>query len=209
MLSDAEPLGASGETGVPLPSASTILAEVGAKVHAIRKEKGLTLAQLSKATSLSPAIVSQIERGLANPSFTTLAHLAHGLEIPLGRLFPDRGASGSPVVHRADRRDLTGVVPEVAGEANHELLTPESARSIQVLWVVTPPGSDTSGDPITHRGEEFGLILSGKKDVHVGDARYVLDVGDSITFDSTTPHWYQNPYDEECVAIWVNSPPIW
>ncbi|WCI09578.1 helix-turn-helix transcriptional regulator [Arthrobacter sp. OVS8] len=62
----------------------------------MRKEKGMTLAKLSDITGLSPAIVSQIERGLANPSFTTLAQLAHGLDIPVGKFFIGQEETRSP-----------------------------------------------------------------------------------------------------------------
>jgi len=193
----------------PALAVDAILANVGIQVRALRKEKGLTLAELSEATNLSPAIVSQIERGLANPSFTTLAQLAHGLGIPVGKLFPSHSENRSPVVRRADRRDLKGVAPEAVGEAVYELLTPDLNRTIEALWVVTPPGHDTSADPFTHGGEEVGIILSGKKDVYLDGQKYELEAGDSITFDSTIPHWYKNSYDETCVAIWINSPPTW
>ena len=74
-------------TGSSPAGTSVLLATVGNKVRNMRKDKGMTLAKLSEVTGLSPAIVSQIERGLANPSFTTLAQLAHGLDIPVGKFF--------------------------------------------------------------------------------------------------------------------------
>jgi transcriptional regulator with XRE-family HTH domain len=193
----------------PALAVDTILASVGSKVHALRKEKGLTLAELSEITRLSPAIVSQIERGLANPSFTTMAQLAHGLGIPVGKLFPSHDDAKSPVVRKADRRNLVGAVQEGNGEAVYELLNPDLNGTIEALWVITPPGHDTSENPFTHGGEEVGIILSGKKDVFLNGQRYVLEAGDSITFDSTIPHWYKNSYDEPCVAIWITSPPTW
>ena len=73
---------------------SVLLATVGNKIRNMRKDKGMTLAKLSEVTGLSPAIVSQIERGLANPSFTTLAQLAHGLDIPVGKFFLGRKKPG-------------------------------------------------------------------------------------------------------------------
>ncbi|GAB3557663.1 helix-turn-helix domain-containing protein [Spelaeicoccus albus] len=194
----------------PAPSVDALLAGVGSKVRAMRKEQGLTLANLAELTGLSPAIVSQVERGLANPSFTTLAQLAHGLEIPVGKLIPDHAPeSRSPVVRKADRRDLRGVAPEALGEAAYELLTPDLNGTLEANWVVTPHGHDTSDTPFTHGGEEFGIVLSGKKDVYLNGQRYVLEAGDSITFNSTIPHWFTNSYDETCVAVWVNSPPTW
>ncbi|EAR25286.1 Transcriptional regulator, MerR family protein [marine actinobacterium PHSC20C1] len=166
----------------------------------------MTLAQLAAKSELSPAIVSQIERGKANPSFTTLAQLAHGLEIPVGRFFVGHAEPASPVVRSGDRRNLKGVTRESVGEAVHELLTPEQNGLIEAQWIVSPPGHDTSATPFHHGGEEFGIVMSGKIDVYLDGERHTLTAGDSITFASTTPHWYVNRYEESCVAIWVSTP---
>lgn len=187
----------------------SLLVSVGSQVKALRKERGLTLSQLSELTGLSPAIVSQIERGLANPSFTTLVQLAHGLGIPVGRFFPTQEESTSPVVRKDERRNLKGTARESNGGEVYELLTPNLNGSLEVHWIVSPPGSDTSATPFRHGGEEFGVVLSGKKDVYLDGELYVLEAGDSITYASDVPHWYMNPYDEACVSIWVNTPPTW
>lgn len=103
------------ETPAP-PATSELLATVGNKVRTMRKAKGMTLARLSDITGLSQAIVSQIERGLANPSFTTLAQLAHGLDVPVGRFFIGQDESKSPVVRKSDRRNLKNVTRESVGK---------------------------------------------------------------------------------------------
>jgi DNA-binding XRE family transcriptional regulator/mannose-6-phosphate isomerase-like protein (cupin superfamily) len=175
----------------------------------MRKEKGMTLADLSDITGLSQAIVSQIERGLANPSFTTLAQLAHGLDIPVGKFFIGQEDSKSPVVRKSERRSLKGVTRESVGEAVHELLTPGLNGAIEAQWIMTPPGHDTSANPFRHSGEEFCYIVSGRKDVYLDGVCHSLEEGDSITYSSEIPHWYKNSYEEVCVAIWVNVPHAW
>jgi transcriptional regulator with XRE-family HTH domain len=190
-------------------SLGTLLATVGNQVRTLRKEKSLTLTQLAERTGLSPAIVSQVERGLANPSFTTLAQLAHGLEIPVGRFFLGQDETKSPVVRKNQRRNLKGVARKAVGEAVYELLTPDLNGSIEAHWIVSPPGHDTSATPFRHGGEEFGIILSGRKDVYLDGECHTLEAGDAITYSSNIPHWYINRYEETCVAIWVNSPPTW
>jgi transcriptional regulator with XRE-family HTH domain len=198
----------STTSSAPLAT-SALLATVGNKVRSMRKEKGMTLAKLSEITGLSPAIVSQIERGLANPSFTTLAQLAHGLDIPVGKFFIGQEETRSPVVRKADRRNLKGVTKKSVGEAVYELLTPDLNGALEAQWIVSPPGHDTSNTPFRHSGEEFGIILSGRKDIFLDGECYTLEEGDSITFSSDTPHWYKNSYEEVCVAIWVNAPHAW
>ncbi|TDW29830.1 helix-turn-helix domain-containing protein [Cryobacterium psychrophilum] len=195
------------KTGVASAALSGLLATVGTMVHSLRKEKGMTLAQLAETSGLSPAIVSQIERGKANPSFTTLAQLAHGLEIPVGRFFFGHDEPVSPVVRGTDRRNLQGVTRESVGEAAHELLTPDQNGLLEAQWIVSPPGHDTSATPFHHGGEEFGIVISGKIDVYLDGERHTVEAGDSMTFASTIPHWYINRYEEPCVAVWVSTPP--
>lgn len=191
------------------PGLGALLTTVGHKVKSMRKDKNMTLAQLSDVTGLSQAIVSQIERGLANPSFTTLAQLAHGLGVPVGKFFHGEDETKSPVVRRSQRRNLKGVARKAVGEAVYELLTPDLNGSLEAHWIVSPPGHDTSATPFRHGGEEFGVILSGKKDIYLDGECYTLEEGDSITYSSEIPHWYINRYEEVCVAIWVNTPPTW
>ncbi|MFC0453261.1 helix-turn-helix domain-containing protein [Rhodococcus jostii] len=188
---------------------SALLTTVGNKVRSMRKEKGMTLAQLSEVTGLSQASVSQIERGLANPSFTTLAQLAHGLDIPVGKFFIGQPDSKSPVVRKHERRNLIGVTKKSMGEAVYELLTPDQNGALEAQWIETPPGHDTSATPFRHSGEEFGIILAGRKDIYLDGECHSLEAGDSITFSSDIPHWYKNSYEEVCVAIWVNAPHAW
>ncbi len=190
-------------------TASAQLTVVGDKVRSMRKEKGMTLARLSEITGLSPAIVSQIERGRANPSFTTLWQLANGLGIPVGKFFIGQPESKSPVVRKHERRNLVGVTKKSMGEAVYELLTPDLNGTLEAQWIETPPGHDTSATPFRHSGEEFGIILSGRKDIYLDGECYSLEAGDSITFSSEIPHWYKNTYDEVCQAIWVSAPHAW
>ena len=191
------------------PAVADLLEGIGDTVRALRKKQKLTLAELADATGLSSAIISQLERGLANPSFSTLAQLAHGLDIPVGKLLPSYHETKSPVVRKDERRDLRRSTPEGMGHAVYELLVPDLNGALEGLWVVTDPGHDTSSTPFTHGGEELGLIISGRLDVCIGGDLYSLEAGDSIRLDSTKPHWFRNSSEEQCVAVWVSTPPTW
>lgn len=194
---------AGSETSV---DAGRLLAAVGAKVRELRKGRGLTLEQLAEVTGLSTGIISQIERGKANPAFTSLAQLARGLNIPVGRLFHVQERS-SPVVRKGERRRLDH--HGLRSDDVYELLTPDLDGALEATWLETSPGSDTSATPLRHNGEEFGLVLSGVKDVYLDGVRHRLHAGDSIRYASTIPHWYVNPGDEVCTSVWVITPPTW
>lgn len=190
------------------PDLDALVATVGIQIRALRKQAGLTLDDLSKRSGVSTGLLSQIERGKGNPSFATLVQIAHGLDIPIGRLF-HLTEQISPVVRRDERRSLDFHGVHGPKDARYELLTPTINGALEVLWVETRPGHDTSATPFRHNGEEFGIVLSGVKDVYLDGVRHRLEAGDSITYSSSVPHWYANPGAEPSTSIWVITPPSW
>lgn len=192
--------------GIPMES---MLTDFGGRVRSLRKERKLTTERLSELAGVSAGLISQIERGHGNPSFATLVQLAHGLQLPVGQLLqPDE--TENVVVRKEDRRRLDSHGLANGDGGVYELLTPDLNGSLEANWVVTPPGYDTSHTPYRHNGEEFGIVLSGTKDVYLDGVQHRLNAGDSIRYASTIPHWYVNPSEtEECTAVWVSTPPTW
>jgi len=192
--------------GIPMES---MLTDFGARVRTLRRERNLTTERLAELAHVSAGLISQIERGHGNPSFATLVQLAHGLQLPVGQLLqPDE--TTNVVVRKSQRRRLDSHGLAAGDGGVYELLTPDLNGALEANWVVTPPGYDTSAAPYQHNGEEFGIVLSGTKDVYLGGVRHRLQAGDSIRYASTIPHWYVNPSEtEECTAIWVSTPPTW
>jgi transcriptional regulator with XRE-family HTH domain len=199
---------AAGDKGANGAAMAVMLTDLGARVRSIRKDRQLTTEKLAELAGVSAGLISQIERGHGNPSFATLVQLAHGLQLPVGQLLqPDE--TERVVVRKDQRRRLDSHgLPGDGGV--YELLTPDLNGSLEANWVVTPPGYDTSATPYRHNGEEFGIVLSGTKDVYLDGVQHRLHAGDSIRYSSTIPHWYVNPSDtEECTAVWVCTPPTW
>lgn len=193
-------------SGLPMDS---MLVDFGSRVRMLRKERQLTSEKLAELAGVSVGLISQIERGRGNPSFATLVQLAHGLQLPIAQLL-EPNETERVVVRKDERRRLDSHGLASGDGARYELLTPDLNGSLEANWVVTPPGYDTSETPYRHNGEEFGIVLSGIKDVYLDGVRHRLHAGDSIRYASTIPHWYANPSDtEECTAVWVSTPPTW
>ena len=74
--------------------------EIGPRLQALRKEQNLTLADLAMLSGVSRSMLSEIERGKANPTYGTLWHLTRALNIDLNSLIS--GVSEE----RGDRIDL-------------------------------------------------------------------------------------------------------
>lgn len=182
-----------------------LLRAVGGKIRELRGQRKLSLQALSDLSGISIGVVSEIERGIGNPSINTLVQLAHALKISVAALFqvPDQP---SPVVRKSERRTLD-TREDVEGDAKLELLTPSLTGALEVVWVTAPPGYDTSATPFSHPGEGFGVVISGRHEVWLDGTRHVLEAGDSISYQCSTPHWYRNPGPETVEAVWVVTPP--
>ncbi|HLI23798.1 MAG TPA: helix-turn-helix domain-containing protein, partial [Acidimicrobiales bacterium] len=188
------PPGKAGATKAP--GADDLTRGVGARVRQLRKARGFTLDQLVERSGVSIGTLSQLERGLANPSLAILAQVAHGLGTALPSLL-DVPPAASPVVRRSQRTRLQ-LHDGASGDGTasegvtYELLTPGADRLLEVLWVETEPGHSTESTPFVHAGEEVGIVIQGVSEVHVGDESYLLRRGDAISYASSIPHWFRN-----------------
>ena len=176
---------------------------VGQEIKRLRKLREWTLEQLASRSGVSAGLLSQVERGHGNPSFNTLVQVAHALGIPVARLVAGEQMA-SPVVRRERRRRL-----DLGDDALvlAEMLTPRLDSALEAIRIVTEPGYSTKDTPFVHDGEEFGIVLEGTHAVNVGGTHYVLRAGDSISYSSTIPHWYENPGEVTSVSLWVVTPP--
>jgi transcriptional regulator with XRE-family HTH domain len=200
-------------------TAGTTPVELGQSIRDLREQRGLSLRELARRVNVSPSFVSQIELGKANPSVGTLYSLLSVLGTTLDDLIAGRGGAGPAPTDppRADghppdawprvdepvqpatgrqRVEMSGVV--------WERLTHDHDPHVDFLHVEYAPGSSSCAPDrmMRHGGREYGHLLRGRLDVQVGFETHSLGPGDSIHFNSMTPHRLSNPYDEPCVAVW-------
>lgn len=187
--------------------ATGVLAKFAAKLQELRAARGFSIDELAEKATLSSGLLSQLERGVGNPSFLTVAKIAYALAAPIGTFF-EGPRTGGTVVRRHERKRLTPRVHGAAKGPIYELLTPDVHRKLEVIYVELPPRMSSNREqPFSHEGEECGVLLSGVLEVHLGDETYVLEAGDSIYYASVIPHWYNNPRREPAHSIWVVTPP--
>lgn len=189
---------------------------IGARLRQRRLELGITARELARRVDCSPSLISQVERGRAVPSVSTLWALVTELRMSMDRLFdpaqegaadsgenakgtPD-GEPGGPVLRRNARPRITlerGVV--------WERLTAVAGKDMEFLEVCYRVGQSVpdAEHAIQHTGQEYAVIIEGALSTQIGFDHYVLEVGDSLTFDSTIPHRFWNAGDVPARAIWV------
>ncbi len=122
----------------------------------------------------------------------------NGASDPTAPEFAPHPQSPTPIVH-ADARPTI----ELKGGITWSRLT-ALAESVAEFLEITYAPSATSGAHMSHHeGREFGLILEGELIVELGFELYTLHAGDSIIFDSTTPHRLTNKDTQPMRALWV------
>jgi transcriptional regulator with XRE-family HTH domain len=163
-----------------------------------------TVEELADRAGVSAGLISQIERGIGNPSFATLLRLANSLGVPLASMFTDPSETQNHMlVRRADRRRIEipsqGIVME--------LIVPDADRKLGVINMTIPAHFDGAEVPHSHEGEECVVVQTGTLVASVGGQEFTLGEGDSLTYDATLPHWWSNHTDTAAVMVAISTPP--
>jgi DNA-binding transcriptional MerR regulator/quercetin dioxygenase-like cupin family protein len=172
---------------------------IGPRLRQERVSKKKSLAEVAKAAEISVGFLSAVERSNMSASVGTLRKLARFYGMNVLDLF-EHEDSTHPVVRKNERKALSG-----GSGVNMELLARGHTVLEPHLFRVAPGGG--SGSAYSHEGEEFMYMLQGELEIHLGDERYRLRAGDSMNFQSSTPHEWRNPGKRETVILWVNTPP--
>ena len=179
--------------------------DIGQNIRDARKRKGLTLALLADKCRCSTSLISQIETGAINPSFSTLKTISDALEISMAMLVATgqlaNGVSFS-LMKATERKTLV-----TEGGVKFQLLSRGVGLSCEFILNEWPPGTSTGRERYTHDGEECGFLLEGELEVEIEDTVHHMESGDTITMLSSVPHRVSNPGAKKAIAIWVNSVP--
>jgi DNA-binding transcriptional MerR regulator/mannose-6-phosphate isomerase-like protein (cupin superfamily) len=172
----------------------------GQRFRRLRTRRGLSLAHVARATGVSVGFLSALERGQMRSSIATLRRIARFYRTNILSLF--EAAGENPRLVRSTDRKILETTPGV----RMELLAWGNTVMEPHLFRVKPGGG--SGESYTHEGEEFLHILRGEFHIWLdGNEHYQLKAGDSLYFESSTPHRWKNPGRTETWLLWVNTPP--
>ena len=183
---------------VSVPAENTI--SPGARFRRLRQRRGLSLAQVAKATGVSVGFLSALERGQMSASIATLRRIARYYRTNILSFF-EPAKDNSRLVKPAGRKIL-----ETTKGVRMELLAWGNTAMEPHLFRVKPGGN--SGESYTHEGEEFLHVLRGQFEIWLNqDEHYLLEPGDSLYFQSSMPHRWKNPGKKEAWVLWINTPP--
>ncbi|MGW6731783.1 helix-turn-helix domain-containing protein [Streptomyces sp. NPDC055013] len=201
---------------------------VGTRIRQARLARGTSLRALAREVGVSASLISQIENGKSQPSVSTLYAITTALGISIEVLFEAGEAATASLAAAAPGTVLHALAAFAAdpGRRIGPLVTPEEREVLEldsgVVWerlghvpgtdvdfllVTYRPGgaSSSSGGLMRHTGTEYGCLTSGELILTLGFDEYTLSPGDSVCFESTTPHRYRNDGDVLATGIWFVS----
>jgi transcriptional regulator with XRE-family HTH domain len=162
---------------------------LGQRVREFRQRNRLTIADIAHLAELSPGMLSKIENGQATASLDSLVRIANALGVAVGALFKGYGAPGGSA-----RLVKAGEGMEVVrrgtakGHTYHLLSYDQGPRKRFEPFLISMDDASEVFPTFEHDGTEFIHMLVGRLEYRHGDATYLLEPGDSLTFGGTVPH---------------------
>ncbi|RFU68373.1 helix-turn-helix domain-containing protein [Bacillus sp. V59.32b] len=172
--------------------------EFGQRVKKVRKEKNLTLEELSKRSNVSKSMLSQIEREEKNPTIQIAAQIAAGLGVTISQMLGEHNKQEVIVIRKNQRPFQRN---QVSGFERHLLSPSLSGNGIEFIFHVIPPLKESGPLPSQKQGVvEYIYVAQGKLKIELGNGQdvHVLDEGDSIFFEADTERRFVNLSDYDC-----------
>ncbi|RQS72547.1 cupin domain-containing protein [Burkholderia sp. Bp8963] len=178
-----------------------VAVSLGSKIRALRQRLELTLDDVAATAGMSKPFLSQVERGRATPSITSLVRIAAALGVTV-QYFVDTPTEARSV-RRADMLQYFRFADSASSFARLTNLV--DGRKLEAILVRMPAGQPPS-EVTTHAGEEFLYVMRGSVALTLEASTFTLNAGDTAHYESTMPHAWRNTADEEAVIVWVGTP---
>ena len=170
--------------------------DVGKRIRAERKKKGLSLEAMSKELSVSLITLQRIETGKTSPSVTLLSEIAGYLNKSILSFIPDNKKS----LHVIRSKNLQKIS---SSGLKISLIGPKGMidENISVSYGELEKGETISSH--SNPGIEFAYILEGKCELKVGGETISLEAGDSVAYNARNEHEVFGTEKQKFIAIFV------
>ncbi|MFD1254102.1 HTH-type transcriptional regulator PuuR [Devosia equisanguinis] len=174
---------------------------LGTRIRARRRELGLTVYDLAKASGRTVGFISQIERDISRPSLASLYAVARALDTNVDRFLSEAPQRQHQMVTHSSERAKFSLG---ATEPLYEFLEPGFAdAALNACITHIPPGF--ASEVMRHEGEDFVYLISGTMLYVVDGVEYPLEAGGTLHFSSSLPHMSRNPGQEVAIELWVGT----
>ena len=183
------------------------LKDIARRIKGMREIMGFSPQMMAEKTEVTPEEYLSYESGNADMPFTFIHKCALAFGIEMTELLEGRGARlTSYTVTRKGEGHRTA---KEEGITIENLAPKFKGKIAEPYWVRYEYSDEQQNKPIhltKHSGQEFDLVLSGALLVQVGNNKELLHEGDSIYYNSSTPHGMIAMEGQDCVFLAVVMP---
>ena len=183
------------------------LSEIAARIKEMRSIMGWSEAEMAEKTDVTEDAYRIYESGSIDIPFSFIHKCALAFDVEMMELLEGRSArltsytvtrkGGGQKTAQEDGIDITNLAPKFRDKI---------AEPYWVRYEYDPAQQNKPIQLATHSGQEFDLVISGKLKVQIGKHTEVLCEGDSIYYDSSTPHGMIAVDGSDCVFVAVVLP---
>jgi transcriptional regulator with XRE-family HTH domain len=175
---------------------------VGERLAALRQRDGLSLDELSRKAGVSKSMLSQIERGQANPTVAVVWRLANALGVAVGDLLGDPRASAPGLT--TVPAHATPALKSPDGLCELRILGPiELAGQFEWYELHMQAGGALESDPHEPGSREHLSVLSGALEVEAGSETSRLKAGETARYAVDRRHAIRNRGKSAATALLV------
>ena len=164
---------------------------LGDRIRALRADHNMTQTNLAERVGVTASYISMLERGLVDPSLSTLRKISQVFSLPMSALIDEAEDDNAVVVFK----EGTGRQLWAKDHTLYEYRTPRSITArgdIEVLRSEIAAGEYDFGEMICHDQVECTYVLEGNLQVITRAGVYHLAAGDSIYLKKNIPHRFYN-----------------
>ncbi|HET9821613.1 MAG TPA: XRE family transcriptional regulator [Burkholderiaceae bacterium] len=184
------------------PSPAAEPPRVGAMLGALRQQHGLSLDELSRRAGVSKSMLSQIERGQANPTVAVVWRLASALDVPLAELLGESRPS-EPLLATVPAH-ATPLMRSPDGKCELRILGPiDLAGRFEWYALTVQPGGTLDSQPHEPGSREHLTVQAGALEVTAGGESARLRHGETARYAVDVPHRIHNPGRTPAQALLV------
>ena len=181
--------------------------EIAGRIKELREIENLTVSEMAQKTGVTEAEYIACENGESDLHFAFIYRCANAFNVDVTDII--EGYSPRLRSYTVTRRGEGQRIEKAHGMTYYNLAAAFKNRIAEPLYVKSVYSPEAQNKPIectTHSGQECDLVISGHLKVKVGEHAEILGPGDSIYFDSNTPHGMIAVEGEDCTfyAIVLN-----
>jgi transcriptional regulator with XRE-family HTH domain len=195
------------EKSIDPGSAESFIAEkhIGERIKRLRLKKSMGLVELGRHTGLSASFLSQLETGRVVPTLRNLARIAMVFGKDLSYFFETEPHTVFRIHKKGERVRLpqTGVDDPTYYFESMGFMVPD--RQLDPYYAeFIPVKKPVPIQSHVHPGYEFLYVLEGELEIRHGEKVHMLEAGDGVYFDASTPHSYRCAGKASAKAIIVS-----